>query len=121
MLTEFLAKHRGPLSASFLAVYHVRFTDALHAWGALEVADLVAHLPAGCALWQSVGGPRAWSDLLHLLMRIELRLRELLWQGGQKKNAPKPEPVEPPPLAGAEEIEQARISEAQRRFNARFK
>lgn len=98
----------------------MRLSDALEQWGALEVADLVMELPGGCAFWRSTGGPLAWSDTQHMLARIDLRLREQLWQGAGKKGAPKPEPMKPPPFAHEAEVQQVRLSEAQRRFEERF-
>ncbi len=96
----------------------MRLSDALEHWGAVEVADLVVALPAGCAFWQATGGPLAWSDTQHMLVRIELRLREMMRQTAGK--GPKPEPLKPPPFAREAEAEAERVSEAQRRFEARF-
>lgn len=120
MLAAGMRDHAAPLSASFLATYRERLWVALRVWGVLEVADLVAHLPPGCAFWQAVGGPRAWSDDQHMLMLIEFRLRELQWQGAGNKSAPRPEPRKPPDLSGAEKAEEQRIADAHRRFMRRF-
>lgn len=114
--------HRGPLSASLLATYGLRLADALDPrspWGIVELADLVAALPAGCAFWQATGGPLAWSDTQHMLARLEYRMRELLRQGAGNRGQ-RPEPMKPPPFAAEAESESKRVSEAQRRFEARF-
>ena len=82
------------MRASLQAVYGIRLSVVRGQLGALELADLVAFLPDGCALWQSVGGPRAWSAETHVLNQVEFRLRVLDWRktqdGSKGKNQPKP-------------------------------
>lgn len=66
--------------------------------GASDLADLVANLPPGCALWRAIGGPLAWSQETHMLAAIEFRLRVLAWmktQDGAKGRKP-PKPIDPP-------------------------
>lgn len=107
--------HRGPLAASLMAVYGIRLDDT--EIRAVELANLVEHLPAGCAFWQSFGGPLAWSDEQHILTRVEFRLRELMRQNAGKGK--QPEPLKPPPLAVEAEQESVGIARAQARLNAR--
>lgn len=104
-----LAEHPDALRASLLAVYGVRLSH--HDYGVLELADLVAHLPPGCALWRAAGGALAWTDEIHMLSRIDHGIRVLAWmktEDGQKgRNAPKQE--EPPRPAGEVRAEEARM------------
>lgn len=64
------------------------------------MSDLVAYLPAGCALWLDAGGPRALSDEAHLLREAVFRLEVLAWQQTDGKGA-KPERI-PLPRPAAE-------------------
>lgn len=125
MLADGLRLHRGPLSASLMAEYGINLNTALAGGyrdvGPWTLADWTASLPPGCAFWKSVGGPLAWSDAEHMLATIEWRQRELLWQGAGNKGAKKPERMEPPRYAHEVQAEQARISDAQRRFSERFR
>lgn len=116
MLLEALAFHRGPLAASLLAVYGIRLetTDL----PTLELADLVGALPDGCALWQSIGGPRAWSQETQMLAVIEYDLRILQWQNNQGKGQ-RPKPPQPPQYAGEERVEDARMRAKAERWKAR--
>ncbi|WP_308191520.1 DUF5361 domain-containing protein [Microbacterium sp. KKR3/1] len=78
----------------------------------LELADLVANLPPGCALWKAAGGPLAWTDETHMLARVDYGVRVLAWmktEDGQKgRKAPKPE--EPPPAHGEVRAEEKRMN-----------
>lgn len=99
------------MRASLQAAYGVRLSD--HPYGLLELADLVAHLPPGCALWRAAGGPLAWSDEMHMLARVDHGVRVLAWmktEDGQKGRKP-PEPEEPPPPAGQVRAEEARVEQ----------
>lgn len=121
MLVEAVVEYRGPLSASLLAEYGVRLSAPNV--DALELADLVVHLPPGCAFWRAWGGEMARSVEEQALLTVEFRLREMMHQeyrnnGG--KGGQKPEPIKPPPLAAKATNEQAKMSEAQRRFAERF-
>lgn len=101
------------MRASLLAEYGVRLSAP--SCGLLELADLVVHLPPGCALWRAAGGPLAWSDEVHMLAKVEHGLRVLAWQktedGSKGRNQPKP--IDPPALAGeVREVEAARDAKA---------
>lgn len=117
MLADALYSHKGALSASLMAVYRVRL--ARHDLTALELADLVWEMPDGCALWQSVGGPRAWSQETQMLSRVEYGVRHLQWMQQGKKNAKKPKPIEPPDYAASAEAEEVRMSAKGDRWAAR--
>ena len=82
------------------AVYGLRLSTIRDAYTLGEVADLVSWLPAGCALWQAVGGPAAMSVEGHELRAIEYRLRDLAWmEAGGKKAGRRPDPPKPIPFA----------------------
>jgi hypothetical protein len=110
MLAYALQQHEGALRASLQAVYGIRLSGVRSQMRALELADLVAYLPDGCPLWQSVGGPRAWSPETHLLNLVEFRLRVLDWRktndGKHGHKAPKLH--KPPPLAHEKQAEQTK-------------
>ncbi len=78
----------------------------------LELADYVGGLPAGCALWRSIGGPLAWSEQMHMLNLIDYRLAIANWfqteDAKRKKNRPKLQT--PPPFAHEKRAEQSRES-----------
>jgi hypothetical protein len=61
-----------------------------------DLADLTLWLPLGCALWISVGGPRALSSDQRLLSEIDFRLRVLDYR---KTKGTKPVPRADPPYA----------------------
>lgn len=116
MLADGLRNHRGPLRASLQAVYGIRL--AQHDLSVFELADLTAELPAGCAFWQSFGGPKAYSDDTSVLLKIEYVMRMRVWQAGEGSGT-KPEPAKPPPFAYEKRSEEASLSRAQRLFEAR--
>lgn len=68
----------------------------------VDLADLAANLPPGCALWRATGGPMAWTDETHILAASLHRLEVLAWQrtGSPPKKSNYPKPYDPPPLAG---------------------
>lgn len=109
------------MRASLQAVYGIRLAAVRTQMGALELADLVAFLPDGCALWQSVGGNRAWSPETHLLNLVEFRLRVLDWRdtkdGRDGKNQPKLH--KPPPLAHEKQAEETQQSTRAAAWEAR--
>lgn len=82
--------------------------------GARELADLIAWLPAGCALWKDLGGPAALSDETRALLDVDFRLRVLDWRMRGSKGA-QPKPTPPPPYAHerrAAEAKQQRKADA---------
>lgn len=92
LLATVLAHHEAPLRASLLAVYGLRLQEA-RTWPAREVADLVAWLPAGCALWMAVGGPVALSPEVRELRTVAYWLRVLDYrERGSKGEKPRPQP-----------------------------
>lgn len=115
MLADGLRNHRGPLSASLLATYQLRLAD----WsgGPLELAELTAALPLGCAFWRSTGGPLAWSQEAHMLNDIRFLLRVAVWQ--QTKDAEhgrnRPEPTPYPAWKFEQEVKESR---AERKLKA---
>lgn len=92
-----LADHRGALRASLMSEYGLRLDDVT-GWPAREVADLVAWLPTGCALWRDMGGAAALSEEARMLRAVEFGLRVLDWRMRQGKGA-RPKPLPDPPLA----------------------
>lgn len=81
-----------------------------------DLADLVAWLPPGCALWRATGGELAWPVEMHGLASIDVNVRGLLWQNAGNKNAPKPEPWEPPQLASVRQEEEMVTSRRAERY-----
>jgi len=92
-------EHEGPLRAALRAEYGVDLRDP--GIGVLDLADLAANLPNGCALYRATGGPAAWSDEMHMLSRVERGLRVLAWQKTKdgKNGSNVPEPIHPPATA----------------------
>lgn len=70
-----------------------------------ELADYVAYLPAGCVLWQYMGGALAWSSEAQLLAAAVNGLDTLIWQntGIMTRNprGSQPKPLSPPEGVGA--------------------
>lgn len=79
----------------------------------MELADLAANLPPGCALWRATGGDIAWSIEAHLLARLEYDLRILAWQNTEdgSKGRNRPEPNQAPRSAHEQQTEERRTSE----------
>lgn len=105
-----LSEHEDALSASLHAVYGVRLADP--GMGALELADRVAHLPPGCALWRATGGDLAWSAEMHMLSEIEYGVRVVGWLQSEdgRNNRNRPERITPPKPAHLVQAEAARES-----------
>lgn len=80
---------------------------------ARELADFVAHLRPGCALWRAIGGDIAWSDETHMLAAVEYRLRVLAWQKTEdgQKNRNQPKPLEAPKSVYDKRAEDERLSQ----------
>lgn len=78
----------------------------------MDLADLTANLPPGCALWRATGGDIAWSVEVHMLAQVEFRLRVLAWQktddGTKGRN--KPEPIKAPPSVHEQRADEQRLS-----------
>ena len=105
MLAMALTHHVGALRASLLSEYGVRLGE-VRSWPAREVADLVAWLPPGCALWRDVGGPASLSDESRTLQLLDYSVRVLDFHTRQGKG-PKPKPPEAPAYAHERRAEQA--------------
>lgn len=106
-----LVEHEGALRASLLAVYGLRLSE--RGCGVLELADYVAHLPPGCALWRAAGGPLAWTDEVHMLARVDHGVRVLAWmktEDGSKGRKP-PKIEEPPSPFGEVKADEARMEQ----------
>ena len=90
MLSVALAHHAGALRASLAAVYGIRdYRECTPT----ELADFVAWLPQGSALWRSFGGPAALTVEQHELRRVTFMLRVLDFrERGSKGEKPKPDP-----------------------------
>lgn len=103
-------EHEGALRASVRAEYGMDLRDP--GVTLLDLADLVAGLPPGCALYRAIGGPLAWSDEVHMLAAVEFRLRVLAWQktddGSRGRNQPKP--IDPPKSVYEKQAEQRELS-----------
>lgn len=80
-----------------------------------ELADYVAHLPHGCALWVEMGGELALTDEAHLLREAVYRLEVLSYQQAQGKG-PEPKRI-PLPRPAAEQ--RAEYREQQGRMAAK--
>lgn len=81
------------MRASLRAVYGVDLRSARLSMSALDLADLVAWLPAGCAFWMSVGGPASLSREARELRRVGFLLRVVEFRfRGSKGQKPKPDP-----------------------------
>lgn len=68
---------------------------------ALDFADLVAWLPAGCALWKSIGGPAALAEDVSMLRTVDYSVRVLDYHAGRHGKGKRP--VEPKPTPYAHE------------------
>ena len=84
----------------------------------MELADYVAHLPQGCALWRETGGPLAWTDEVALLTEVVFLAEVADWRVTEGKGK-FPERMKPPrPLAElraeAREKSKSTASKAQR-------
>lgn len=100
----------GALRASLRSEYGVDLRNPR--MPLLDLADLVANLPRGCALWRATGGPLAWSDETHMLAAVRHGLDILAWQktedGSKGRNQPKP--IEPPASVYDQREKEQRLS-----------
>lgn len=104
------------MRASLRAVYQVDLDDP--GMGASALADLVAWLPPGSALWRQLGGPMAWPDEVAMLAVVERQVRVLAWQqtkDGRSGTNP-PRPMEPPPNQLTTRRAQADLSHRAQRY-----
>lgn len=103
-------EHEGALRAALRAEYGVDLRDP--GMSLLDLADLAANLPPGCALFRAAGGAMAWPPEVHMLAAVEFRLRVLAWQKTEdgKNGRNKPQPIDPPRLASEVEQEQQELS-----------
>lgn len=109
--------HRDALRASLRAVYGVDLRRP--GMSVLDLADLVAHLPPGCALWRATGGPLAWTDEMHLSAATQHTIAVLHWGLAGGKAADRPEPITPPESEAETRARQARLLTKREKFLAR--
>jgi hypothetical protein len=121
MLVAVLAEHRGPLRASLLAEYGLHLEALPEHYDAVMLADVVASLRPGCALWRATGGHLAWSDEMHLLAAVKHGLDVLAWQksGNPPRKSDYPKPIEPPPLAHDAQARERQLTDKRERRIAR--
>lgn len=100
----------GPLRASLRAEYGVDLRDP--GMTLLDLADLAANLPPGCALFRATGGDMAWTTEMHMLARLDYDLRILAWQKTEdgKKGRNQPKPIDPPRPSHEVEAEKRELS-----------
>lgn len=100
----------GPLRASLRAEYGVDLRDP--GMTLLDLADLTANLPPGCALFRATGGDMAWTTEMHMLARLDYDLRILAWQKTEdgKKGRNQPKPIDPPRPSHEVEAEKRELS-----------
>lgn len=100
----------GPLRASLRAEYGVDLRDP--GMTLLDLADLAASLPPGCALFRATGGDMAWTTEMHMLARLDYDLRILAWQKTEdgKKGRNQPKPIDPPRPSHEVEAEKRELS-----------
>lgn len=105
-----MLEFEGPLRASLRSEYGVDLRDP--GMPLLDLADLAANLPPGCALYRATGGDMAWSAETHMLAAVEFRLRVLAWQKTEdgKHGRNKPEPIKAPPSVYEKQAEEKRLS-----------
>lgn len=122
-LASIIVHHEGALRASLQAEYGIRLLP--HGGGRTEphrspreLADLVEHLPPGCALAREMGGAAALSNEALMGREIEFTIRSVAYglTGGKGKA---PERIPLPRAAHEERAEQAEMSAKARRWKAR--
>lgn len=123
-----LREHEGALRASLASEYPglpplrsiVKGATGVHL---LDLADLVANLPPGCALWRATGGPMAWSQEMHMLVAIQHGLSLLEWENGgimhRKPGGSPPKPIPSPPFANEQAAKEKRARDKRERYLAR--
>jgi hypothetical protein len=106
MLAGALAHYESALRASLRAAYGVNLSSPGMPF--TDLADLVIHLPPGCALWRATGGPLAWPDEVAALHGVTYGLAVLAWQNSSRDKSKYPKPPEPPPFAHEAEARKQR-------------
>lgn len=123
MLAGALAHFEGAVRASLQAEYGIRLLPSGVARTEpsrtmFELADLIEHLPQGCALFRAMGGAAALSNEALMGRAVEHTLRDIAWQkAGATGKRPEPFPLPKP--AGQEEAAAAVVSEKARRWQER--
>lgn len=107
ILSDALCRHRDALRASLRAEYRLDLSSPDIPW--FDVADLVAWLPAGSALWVSYGGPTSVSVEAELLRWIDYRLRVLVWSKTKDAKDGRGAPTPPKKLKLAKERDEADV------------
>lgn len=95
--------------------YGLRLSD-VREWPAGEVADLVVWVPAGGAIWRSIGGPPAITDETRWAQENAHRLEVLDWRIGRRQKGKKPEPIKPPIYAHEKRKTESKASKKAERF-----
>ncbi|MEE6280144.1 DUF5361 domain-containing protein [Georgenia sp. MJ170] len=106
-----LRRHGGALKADLRREYQVDILDLYRGLiGIEDVADLVAYLPPGSAVWREHGGPAAWTDAVAMGAQVEHAVRMAHWARTEdaKHNRNRPEPLRPPEDVITAERKQAR-------------
>lgn len=95
-----LAFHEDALRASLRAVYGLDLRTLIESRSmhCMDLADLVAWLPPGCAFWLSFGGPVALTSEAAELRKVAYWLRVLDYRERGSKG-PKPEAEDAPEYA----------------------
>jgi len=118
MLVEAVALHEPALRASFWAVYGFPYESL----DPLDAADLTSWLPAGCALWLSVGGPASIWQEVRELQEVNYRLKILAWMQTEDAQKGRNQPSPPEPIPYSDEIQaraEAEENHARRQYAAR--
>lgn len=114
-----LRRHGGALKADLRREYGVDLLDLWRGRLRLEdLADFVAYLPPGSAVWREHGGPAAWSDEVAMGAAIEHAVRMHHWSGtaDAKEGRNRPEPLRPPEDVVTTERNRSRVAAEVARF-----
>lgn len=108
------------MRASLRSEYGIDLRSASGSMSLWDLADLVAWLPTGCALWRSMGGQAALSDEVAQLQMLDFSVRVLDFHAGRHGKGKKPEPPKPPPYAHERRAREERaVRKAQSRVRMR--
>jgi hypothetical protein len=90
---------------------------------AVELADYVAYLPPGCALWRYMGGDLAWSDESRMLSYVLHASDLLVWQNTaimtRNPRGSQPKPMQAPTGVGEALEAQERLESKREKRHAR--